>query len=81
MAFYSYVYTLGCSRILPVEHMILDMKAGGDVSEEKQIPFSQEIGSQTMALITLVEWWRTKSLYSLWVAWMNYYLLNLLITK
>ena len=56
MAFYSYVYTLGCSRILPVEHMILDMKAGGDVSEEKQKPFSQEIGSQTMALITLVEW-------------------------
>lgn len=55
LAFYSPVFTLGCSRILSVENTILDLKPVGDILEETQKPFSWKISGQTMSLITLVE--------------------------
>lgn len=55
LAFYSHIFPLGCSRNLPMEHTILNMKLDGDTLKEIQKPFSWTIGSQTVSLVTLVE--------------------------
>lgn len=70
LAFYSHIFTLGYSRNLLIEHIILNMKLDGDILKKTQKPFSWTIGSQIVSLRTLVES-EVLSLYHGLIQWVH----------